>query len=267
TLSMVKEVQARRVALVSLKAENAVIEQHVREGGIGLIVEGEPGERQVLKLRDGGETYVIAEAGDLPATLGGRAQHNVFNALVASGLSYGLGLSVEQITAGLETFHNHFSSNPGRFNVFEEGDFTVIIDFAHNPEGVEAACDTVARMEVTGRCWVVLGTTGNRHGDHIKRAAQVVAGRFDRYLCTRDNTYSLEDDGVRGFPAEEIPKRLADELRKQGVEEAQVEEVSEFRAAVALGLDSCAEGDLLLIFTDEYDWCHERIMELHTRTV
>ncbi len=260
TVAMAGGCQAERIAFVSLQGRTDFIDKHIKEGGIALLAEGEDGAGKKLHLYDGEKSVVIAEAGEIPATMGGLAHHNIFNTLVASGLAYGLGISLKEIVEGVKTFHNNFASNPGRLNVFEGCPFTVVIDYAHNPEGIEVACDTLERMEVKGRRLLVLATTGNRHGDHIERTARFVAGRFDRYLCARDNTYSQKDDGgTRGFPATEIPGRLADSLRKQGVEAEKIEVADEFHAAFTRACELCSEGDLLLVFTDEYQWCHDQL--------
>lgn len=261
TLAMVEGTRSQRVALVSLEEGNPVIEQHLGDGGIGLVVEGSEGCGKILKLCDGQDEFVIGKAGEFPATMQGLARHNIFNALVATGLAYGLGVPLEEISKALKTFHSDFASNPGRLNVFENCPFTVVLDYAHNPEGMEVACDTLAGMEVPGKRVVVLGTAGNRHGDHIERAARVVAGRFDKYLCTRDNTYSRQDDGSRGFPAAEIPERLVEALRQQGVEAGKIEAVGEFQTAVERSFEFCDRGDMILIFTDEYRWCRDQILE------
>ena len=52
-------------------------------------------------------TYLI------PATLEGKALHNVENAMFAAGMAYALGKTLDQVRTGLRTFDNSFFQSPG----------------------------------------------------------------------------------------------------------------------------------------------------------
>ena len=90
-------------------------------------------------------TYLI------PATLEGKALHNVENAMFAAGMAYALGKTLDQIRTGLRTFDNSFFQSPGRMNVFDEHGFRVILDYGHNEAAVGAMVDVVDRLKPRGR--------------------------------------------------------------------------------------------------------------------
>ena len=84
----------------------------------------------------------------IPATIEGRAMHNVQNAMFAAALAYNMKVGLEDIRHGLRTFDATFFQAPGRMNIYDEHPFRVILDYAHNPAAVKAMCDLVDRFDV-----------------------------------------------------------------------------------------------------------------------
>jgi cyanophycin synthetase len=70
-----------------------------------------------------------------------------------------------------------------------------------------------------------------------------VAGRFDHYICRRD-------DGLRGRDGDEVPRILAKALRAKGVPEDAISIIPDEQAAIDAALRMGLPGDLLLIFAD-----------------
>lgn len=110
-------------------------------------------------------------------------EFNIYNSLAAAACCYGLGVDINTIKEGLETF----SGVRGRFEEIETNkDFNVILDFAHTPEGVKQALMTIDKF-AEGRKIVVIGAGGNR--DRTKRPEMgKIAGQFsDLVIVTSDN--------------------------------------------------------------------------------
>ena len=72
----------------------------------------------------------------IPATLEGRATHNVQNAMFAAAMAFSLGIKLDAIRQGLRTFDSTFFQAPGRMNVFNEHPFKVLFDYGHNAHAV-----------------------------------------------------------------------------------------------------------------------------------
>jgi cyanophycin synthetase len=70
-----------------------------------------------------------------------------------------------------------------------------------------------------------------------------VAGRFDHYICRRD-------DGLRGRDGDEVPRILAKALLAKGVPEAAISIIPDEQAAIDASLRMGQTGDLVLIFAD-----------------
>ena len=125
---------------------------------------------------------------DLP--LGGI--FNVANALLAAEIVLGLGYEPEAIAAALAAA----PTVPGRFETIDEGQpFTVIVDYAHTPEGIEVVLD--AARAVTERSLVIVfGAGGDR--DTTKRPKMGEAARrlADRVVVTSDNPRGEAPDSI-----------------------------------------------------------------------
>jgi UDP-N-acetylmuramoyl-L-alanyl-D-glutamate--2,6-diaminopimelate ligase len=122
--------------------------------------------------------------------LGGR--FNVANAVAAAACARALGIPSATIAEGL-------SSVPGVRGRFESVDagqpFTVLVDYAHTPDGLAQALEG-AREFTTGRLLVVFGAGGDR--DHEKRPLMgAVATRLaDLAVVTSDNPRSEDPDAI-----------------------------------------------------------------------
>src|SRR5260221_9670237 len=145
----------------------------------------------------------------IPATLEGRAMHNVQNAMFAAAIAFSMGKKLENIRHGLRTFDASFFQAPGRMNVFDEHPFKVILDYGHNPAAVEAMCRLVQRLDIIGRRLCVLTAPGDRRDEDLAEIARIAAGVFDHYILRRD-------DNLRGRRPDEVPTKPAAMLPGQG---------------------------------------------------
>jgi cyanophycin synthetase len=128
-------------------------------------------------------------------------------------------------------------------NIFDEHPFKVILDYGHNPAAVEAMCDLVERLEITGRRICVLAGPGDRRDEDIRDIGRIAAGRFDRYICRRD-------DHLRGRRPDEVPHLLREALLAHGVTAEQILVIPDEQAAIDAALHEAQPGDLLLLFAD-----------------
>lgn len=111
---------------------------------------------------------------------------NVYNAMTAAVMCDALGVSAEDIKAGLESV----KGVPGRIELLEtETPYRVILDYAHSPDSLENILNTV-RGTARARVIAVFGCGGDR--DHEKRPIMgEIAGRLaDFAVLTSDNPRS-----------------------------------------------------------------------------
>jgi cyanophycin synthetase len=234
--------QAKHLCYVTMNPSHELVGEHIQAGGRGMVLEsGIKG--QMITLYDHGAHIPLLWTHLIPATLEGRAIHNVQNAMFAAAMAFSMGLKLEDIRHGLRTFDTTFFQAPGRMNIYDEHPFKVIVDYGHNPAAVEAMCELVRRLDVAGRRLCVLSAPGDRRDQDIAEIGRIAAGNFDRYICRRD-------DQLRGRKPDEVPLLLRDALVANGVAADRILVIPEELAAVEMALREAEPGDLLLIFAD-----------------
>lgn len=117
---------------------------------------------------------------------------SVYNALSAIGAMLAMGVSVEDIKAGI----NNIKGVPGRIqNIPNDKGFNVIVDYAHTPDGLENIINSV-REFTKGRVITVFGCGGDR--DRTKRPimGKIVAELSDIAVVTSDNPRSEKPEDI-----------------------------------------------------------------------
>jgi len=241
-LKMASHTEAKTICYVTMNPHHALVREHIRAGGRACALEaGVNG--QMITLYDRGGHIPLLWTHLIPATLEGRATHNVQNAMFAAAMSFSLGIKLDAIRQGLRTFDSTFFQAPGRMNVFNEHPFKVLFDYGHNAHAVGMMADLASRLDVTGRRIVVLAGPGDRRDEDLVAIAKAVAGRFDHYICRRD-------DNLRNRVADEVPRIQAQALRAAGVPEGAISIIPDEQDAIDAALRMGESGDLLLIFAD-----------------
>jgi len=202
-------------------------------------------------VRDG---VVIAAEGNLEEmilpldkvtlTHGGRVAFQVENALAATAAAWALGLSRDTIRTGLQTFGSDMEKTPGRFNLFEIGGATVIVDYGHNPSSLEAMIEALDSFPNERRL-AVYSAAGDRRDVDMIRQGEMLGDAFDHVII-------YEDHYLRGREPGEIIKLFSAGLER-GTRVAEVVEVRGSVKAVEAALRSARSGDVLLLQADVID--------------
>ncbi len=233
---------AKNICYVTMNPSHTLVREHIRAGGRACAIEaGVNG--QMVTLYDRGGHIPLVWTHLIPATLEGRATHNVQNAMFAAAMAFSLGIKLDAIRQGLRTFDTTFYQAPGRMNVFNEHPFKVLFDYGHNAHAVSVMADLAQRLDVTGRRIVVLAGPGDRRDEDLVAIAHAVAGRFDHYVCRRD-------DALRDRGPDEVPRMQAAALRGAGVAEEAISIIPDEQEAIDAALRMGRPGDLLLVFAD-----------------
>jgi cyanophycin synthetase len=241
-LKMSGYTDAKMICYVTLNPSHGLVREHIRAGGRACALEdGVNG--QMITLYDKGSHIPLLWTHLIPATLEGRALHNVQNAMFAAAMAFSLGIKLDSIRQGLRTFDTTFFQAPGRMNVFNEHPFKVLFDYGHNAHAVSVMADLAQRLDVTGRRIVVLAGPGDRRNEDLVAIADAVAGRFDHYICRRD-------DSLRGRDGDEVPMIQSRALKEKGVPESAISIIPDEQEAIDAALRMGQPGDLMLIFAD-----------------
>jgi UDP-N-acetylmuramoyl-L-alanyl-D-glutamate--2,6-diaminopimelate ligase len=156
---------------------------------------------------------------------------NVYNILLAIGVTLKSGLKIEDIIKAV----NSFDSVPGRFEKVEgiEG-FSVIVDYAHTPDALENVLKS-AKALATNKLIVVFGCGGDR--DRTKRPlmGNIAAKYGDLVIVTSDN------------PRTESPETIIEEIIKDIKGKIYVKIEIDRKEAIKKAIETASVGDVVLI--------------------
>ena len=241
-LKMSGYTDAKTICYVTMNPSHALVREHVRAGGRACALEnGVNGH--MITLYDKGSHIPLMWTHLIPATLEGRALHNVQNAMFAASMAFSMGIRLDAIRQGLRTFDTTFFQAPGRMNVFDEHPFKVVMDYAHNAHAVGMMAGLAQRLDVSGRRIVVVAAPGDRRDEDIVAIAEAVAGKFDHYVVKRD-------DSLRGRDGDEVPRIIARALEDAGIGNDALSVIPDEQEAVDAALRMAQAGDLLVVFAD-----------------
>jgi cyanophycin synthetase len=188
-------------------------------------------------LAEGGREEVLLPLGRVPLTHGGGVAFQVENVLAAAAAAWALGLPLEAVRAGLESFRGDAAQLPGRFNVFRADGATVVVDYAHNSSAVAALVAALEQLPCRRRSLVFTGC--NRDDAAVVEMGEALGGAFDRVILYEDRGHSGRADGElnallrRGLAA---GKRVAEVTQVPGEMEA-----------VDAALGSAVPGELVVL--------------------
>jgi cyanophycin synthetase len=242
-LQMADYTEAETLCYVTMNPGHPLVKQHIRAGGQAFVLE-EGMNGHMITIYDNESHTPLLWTHLIPATIEGRAMHNVQNAMFAAALAYNMQIGLEDIRHGLRTFDSTYFQAPGRMNIYDEHPFKVILDYAHNPAAVRAMCGLVDRIEPEGRRIVVLSAPGDRRDEDIREIAEIAAGHFDYFICRCD-------DNRRGRGKDEVAVMLKNALLEKGIESDRIEVIADEQEATSRALQVAEPGDLVLVLADE----------------
>ncbi|MFW5981281.1 MAG: UDP-N-acetylmuramoyl-L-alanyl-D-glutamate--2,6-diaminopimelate ligase [bacterium] len=158
---------------------------------------------------------------------------NVYNTLAAIACGYALGLKERQIKEGLE----RVTGVAGRFEAIKEArEFSVIVDYAHTPDGMENVLKTALEF-VKGKIIVVFGCGGDRDKGKRPQMAEMAAKYGDYVIITSDN------------PRSEEPIDIIQDIEK-GIENTDTEykKIIDRKEAIHAAIKQARKDDMLIIF-------------------
>ncbi len=180
---------------------------------------------------------------------------NAYNILAATGAAISLGISREDICAGIQAL----KGVPGRMELVDAGqDFTVIVDYAHSPASLENLLKTVSQLPHQ-RLITVFGCGGDR--DRTKRPimGEIATSLSDYVIATSDNP--------RTENPLDILKEIEPGLRKGS---APYRIVADRRSAIESACSMAQAGDAVVIAGkghEDYQIIGTKVISFDDRTV
>ena len=205
---------------------------------------GELSARDLELLSDGIRFTAVHGGKEVPVQLPIPGKFTVYNALTVLGIALQLGITLEQSAEALKTA----KGVKGRVEVVPTPgkDYTVLIDYAHTPDGLENVLSSVKGF-CKGRLIAVFGCGGDR--DPVKRPimGRIGAEIADIAVITSDN------------PRTENPHAIIEDIL-QGVQSRENCAVIENRVeAIRYAMDIAEKNDIIVLAGKG----HETYQEIH----
>jgi len=195
-----------------------------------------------LQLTYGSVEYDLGPILGMPLSMGGVAAYNIANMAGAALAAAALGIAPATIAAVLARFGADLKDNPGRMMQFEVGGVRVLIDYAHNPDGLRGFLNVAAHLRGAGRLGVLLGQAGNRKDEDVEKLAQVAAEfKPDLVVLKEDEAH------LRGRAPGEVPRIIRAELKRLGFQDAALPIGNSEIEAARYALDWARPGDVLAL--------------------
>ncbi len=224
------------LALFSMDENNPHIKALQRKGGITAVF-----ENGWVTICRGEWKMRIMRVENIPLTYGGKAKFMIQNVLPAILAAHIQGISIEDMKAGLETFIPSASQTPGRLNLFEFENFTILLDYAHNPAGMRALQKFVEELEATVKVGIIAGIGDRRVEDNNEMGA-IAAEMFDEIIIRQDKR-------LRGKTEEELIKMLDDGIKQKDPNKKTTIIPSE-KEAIKYAVKNAVKGSLIILCSD-----------------
>lgn len=224
------------VALFSMDENNPRIKALQRIGGITAVY-----ENGYVTICRGEWKMRIMKAENIPLTYGGKAKfmiQNVLPAILAANIQ---GFSIEDMKAALETFIPSASQTPGRLNMFKFENFTILLDYAHNPAGMLALKKFTDELDATVKVGIIAGV-GDRREEDTNQIGSIAAEMFDEIIIRQDKR-------LRGRTEEDLINMLHDGIKMVNPNKKTTIIPSE-KEAITYAVKNAVKGSLIILCSD-----------------
>jgi cyanophycin synthetase len=150
-------------------------------------------------------------------------------------------LGIEDIKVALESFIPSPAQTPGRLNLFEFKDFTVLLDYAHNAAGLKALKNMLEKMDGHPKIGIIAGI-GDRREEDNNEIGRIAAEMFDEIIIRQDKN-------LRGRSEKEIIDMLLAGVHSVDVNK-KVRVIQSEKEAISEAITNATKGSLITICSD-----------------
>jgi cyanophycin synthetase len=199
--------------LFSLDADHPAIRTTLAEGGRAISVLD--GALVIMTSRR--QVHRLLPIEEVPMTLAGISSHNISNAMAAAAAALAAGIPENAVVEGLRSFVLDPERNPGRANVFEVDGRVVVIDYAHNEDGMRGLIEICQGLRApNAQVFLAFGSAGDRTNAILHRLGYTAARGPDRVAIAQLHRY------LRGRDPQDLIQRLQAGLADGGKPQAPV---------------------------------------------
>lgn len=196
-----------------------------------------------LLLTDAHATHDLGDVAAMPLTLGGSARYNIADIAAAVLAAQALGVAPSMMTDVLARFGASNADNPGRLQRWRLGDVQVLLDYAHNPDGLRGLLEVAAGLRGNGRLALLLGHAGNRLEEDFRALAQVAVEAKPDRVWLKD----IGGEYLRGKSSGQVAAIIRESLRENGMADNALPICLDEAEASRQALAWAEDGDILVL--------------------
>ncbi len=224
------------IALFSMDENSPRIKKHMKAGGLCALY-----ENGFITICKGEWKLRVIKAVNVPLTYGGKASFMIQNVLPVTLAGYLRGFELQDISSALESFIPSPAQTPGRLNLFNFKNFDVLLDYAHNPAGLNALKKLTDKMDGSPKVGIIAGI-GDRRQEDNEGIGYVASSMFDEVIIRQDKN-------LRGRSEKEIIDMLMKGIHAHDPNK----KISTFhteKEAITFAFEKAKKGSLIVICSD-----------------
>jgi cyanophycin synthetase len=241
------------VAYFTMDEKNPVVKEHCRKGGIAAVY-----ENGFVTIKKGDWKIRIEKVTHIPITFNGTVGFMTQNVLAASLATFVWGFKIEDIRLSLETFIPSAAQTPGRMNIFELKECKIMVDFAHNPDGLRGIKDFLSTLDIKKSTGIISGT-GDRRDEDLREIGRISAEMFD-------NVIICQEKYLRGRERDEIVKLLIEGL-KEVKPEIDIQIINKAKEAFKYAVKNIIPGSFVTIIGDSVSNAVELVQDYQDKEI
>jgi len=239
------------VALFSMHPHNVHIKEHCAEGGLASTI-----ENGYFIICKGDWKIRLIKVVDVPLSFKATSNCMMQNILGAILVAYTSNIKIKQIAEGLKSFIPSPELTPGRMNMFEFKNFSLMVDYAHNEGGYKELKKYLKHIKASRKTGIV-AATGDRRDEDIRNVGFYAAQMFDKIIIRHD------EDG-RGRSNQQLS-----DLIKEGINmvnnKAEIHIISDELEALSYAIEHAEKNSFIVLCSDDIQTTLHYISDLQSK--
>lgn len=232
--------------LFSKHEMNAILQNHIYAGGSACWIED-----GWIMVRHMGATEHILKVSQIPSTMQGLAEFQVYNVLASLAAALAAGLDAHKAVASLQAFSTT-NENMGRLNLYKVRDSYVLLDYGHNQDALTSIGNMLNHFKGYTKT-AVIGLPGDRSPVLLEETAAALSKYYDNFILKDDND-------LRGRKPGEIPQMMRQVILKNNSKTTTEIVLNEIEA-VKLALEQAEPNEIIAIYYDNFKDILELILQ------
>jgi cyanophycin synthetase len=198
-------------------------------------------ENNEIVVKEGDKKIIVENIKNIPITLNGIIHCNIYNCLAAVSALYALKVPIEIMQKGLNTF----KQNQGRFELFEFDGFKIMLDYAHNYQGVNQLLQTCKKVD-NKRLVGIIGMPNDRLEEDYEKVSSLCAENLDFI-------YIKEDEELRSRKKGEVIDIFLNEIKQNDFPQDKIVVINSETDALKQAIQSHEIGDLIIVMYENFE--------------